>query len=149
MALINISIEKIKNRMGKLESGKDLNSSTEKLVRLERAIQVHEKRINFMNYLLLNANLSEEQKSKIEMKISKAENVTARLSELNDEKKERIKTRLMNEKNMSPEEAQKFVDDKGFRKETRKNERKENRNDSQDNSENNSSETEDDETEED
>jgi hypothetical protein len=107
-------LERIKERMGKLESGKDLNSSTEKLVGLERAIRVHEQRINFMNYLLLNANLSEEQKSKIEMKISKAKNVTARLSELNDEKKKRIKTRLIDEKNMSGKEAEDFIKNKGY-----------------------------------
>ncbi len=71
-------LDRVEKRVGKV-----------KLTGLERAIQVHEARIAKMNEILANANLTAEQKTKIEAKITKATNVTAKLSELNNEKKEK------------------------------------------------------------
>lgn len=49
---------------------------------LERAIEVHNRRITALNNILQNTNLTEEQRAKIEMKLGRAENVTAKLTAL-------------------------------------------------------------------
>ncbi len=113
-------LERVKERISKLESKKDisdLNESSVKLTGLERAIQVHERRINFLNNLLENANLTDDQRAKIELRIAKAQNVTARLSELNEEKRDRVKTRLMIELNMTEDEAEQFIEDRTQKRE--------------------------------
>jgi coenzyme F420-reducing hydrogenase delta subunit len=71
---------------------------------LERAVQVHERRIEILNKILAKANLTEEQRAKIEAKIAHAENVTAKLKaleekvqEVKQKAKEENKTNLLNE----------------------------------------------------
>ena len=109
-------MNRIQDKINKLESGSDvkaLNDSATKLIGLERAIQVHEQRITFLSNALENANLTDAQRAKIESKISKAQNVTDKLSELNAEKKDKIKTKLMAVGNLTDKEAQKIIENHG------------------------------------
>lgn len=121
-------LERVKERMSKIEDGKDINESAVKLRGLDRAIQVHERRIAFLNGLLENANLTEDQRAKIELRIAKAENITARLSELNEEKKSRLQEKAILKYNLTEEESKKFVEDEDFRKEVKESSREERRN---------------------
>ncbi|MCX6774560.1 MAG: hypothetical protein NTY99_00525 [DPANN group archaeon] len=63
---------------------------------LERAVQVHENRIEILNKLLARTNLTEEQKAKIEARIAHATNVTAKLQAL-EVKVEEIKQQAKEE----------------------------------------------------
>jgi hypothetical protein len=72
-------MERIQERVNNLDGASDaegLNDSAVKLVGLERAIQVHERRIAYLSSVLENANLTEAQRAKIETKLqSMKENV--------------------------------------------------------------------------
>lgn len=106
-------MERVQERMNRLENssdGSELNESAEKLVGLERAIQVHERRINFLNNTLQNANLTDEQRERIEEKIAKAGNVTAKLDELQEAKMDKLKTRLMAVANLTDDQAEKVLE---------------------------------------
>jgi len=108
-------INRVQERMKKIDGSSDakaLNNSAEKLVGLERAIQVHELKIGRLNSLLANANLTDEQKARIEAKIAKTQNVTAKLAELSTQKKEDIKTKLMAVRGLTEEEADKVIAEK-------------------------------------
>jgi len=119
----NALIEKVQNRVSKLDGKTDvkgIKDKIDKLVGLERAIQVHEARIAKLNSLLLNENLTEEQIANIEDRIAKAENVTSKLYDIKDSQEDRFKTKLMAVGNMSDEEAQKVIDDFRDKKGTKK-----------------------------
>ena len=106
-------MNRIQERMSKLDGASDingLNNSAVKLIGLERAIQVHEARINRFNLMLENANLTDEQRTRIESKISKAEGVTSKLQELSDEKQDRIKIKLMAVGNLTEDEANQIIE---------------------------------------
>lgn len=108
-------INRVQERMGRIDGASDekgLNASADKLVGLERAIQVHELKISRLSTLLENANLTEEQKAKIEAKIAKVQSVTSKLSDLSTQKKEEIKTRLMAVKGLTEEEADEVMSEK-------------------------------------
>lgn len=55
---------------------------------LDRAVQVHERRIEILNKILAKANLTEEQRAKIEAKIAHVQNVTEKLKALEEVKNE-------------------------------------------------------------
>ena len=83
-------LEKVQTRAEKLkESEKD----SEKLTGLDRAIEVHNARINNLNNLLANEDLTDEQKVRIEAKLAQAEDVTAGLSGIQARISERIAER--------------------------------------------------------
>lgn len=106
-------IDRIQERMNRMENnpeGSALNDSATKLVGLERAIQVHERRINFLNDKLENANLTDEQRARIEDKISRAQNVTSNLNELEQAKLEKLKTRIMAVANLTDEQANQVLE---------------------------------------
>ncbi len=71
--LIN-SVEK------RTENLRKLDKNSEKLKGLDRAIEVHNARINKLNDLLANTNLTSEQRDKIENRLAHIENVTAKLT---------------------------------------------------------------------
>jgi hypothetical protein len=105
-------MERLNETIVKLKGASDirgLNSSAVKLVGLERAIQVHELKIKRLNSLLDKTNLTDDQKAKIEGRISHVENVTAKLKDLNEAKIENVKTKLMAVRNMTEEEASEFI----------------------------------------
>jgi hypothetical protein len=105
-------MERAKTRMEalKLADGDKANETAAKLVGLERAIQVHERRIAFISNVLANANLTEAQREKLELKLEKVKGVTSKLEELNQAKQEQIKTRLMAVKNMTEQEADQLME---------------------------------------
>jgi hypothetical protein len=106
-------MDRIQERMNRLDNhpeGSALNDSATKLVGLERAIQVHERRINFLNDQLENANLTDEQRARIEDKISKAQNVTSKLNELEQAKLDKLKTRIMAVANLTDEQADQVLE---------------------------------------
>lgn len=105
-------LERLNVTMSKIESGPDmsrLNASGVKLVALERAIQVHELKIERLNERLTNANLTDEQKSKIETRLAHVEEVTSQLKERAIEKENKIQTKLMAVGNLTEKQAQKMI----------------------------------------
>lgn len=103
-------MNKIQEQMAKFEIGSDVNDSAEKLLGLENAIGRHEQRIAFLNYVLENANLTDAQRAKVEERIARVENVTARLDDLQKEKQDKMMTRLMAEGNLTEEQAKKVLE---------------------------------------
>lgn len=94
-------IEKVQNRISKFEdknSATELRNATEKLVGLERAMEVHELRIERLNVLLNNSNLSDDEIAKIQARIDQAENNTQHLKDVAQAQRERneLKLKAMN-----------------------------------------------------
>lgn len=94
-------IEKIQKRISKFEdkdSAAELKNATDKLVGLERAMEVHELRIDRLNVLLNNSNLSADEIAKIQARIEKAENSTQHLRDVSEAQRERneLKIKAMN-----------------------------------------------------
>lgn len=106
-------MNRVKERINKIDgvaTKEAINATAAKLVGLERAIEVHQRRITFLSNMLATANLTEEQRARIEMRIQKMQNVTTKLAELNEEKKERLVTKLMAVANLTEKQAQKIVE---------------------------------------
>jgi len=104
----NRILERVKVRINSIDgetTKQKIKDSAEKLIGLERAIQVHEARIAKLNEILSSANLTEEQMSKVQDKIEQAENNIAHLKEVEAAKIEKVKTRLMVAVNMTKNEA--------------------------------------------
>lgn len=104
----NRILERVQERINAIDGASDNRGAklaVEKLVGLERAIEVHEARISKLNEILASENLTDEQRARIEDKLERAENNTAKLRELEADKKEKIKTRLRAVSNMTEEEA--------------------------------------------
>jgi hypothetical protein len=105
----NKILDKLDKRMNKMKENSNSNRELEKVIGLERAILVHEARIARLNSLLQNENLTDEQIAKIEEKISKAENVTARLTSLQEARADKLEIKLMAKLNITEQEAQELV----------------------------------------
>ena len=106
-------IQRIQDRVQKMESKNDANSTRERLgglVGLERAIQVHEEKVAKLGELLNNSNLTEDQRSKIEERMLRAQNNTNHLQEIEVEKSDKLKTKLMAVANLTEEQAQAAID---------------------------------------
>lgn len=104
----NRILERVQARVNAIDGASDekgARNAAEKIVGLERAIEVHEARISKLNEILASENLTDEQRAKVEEKISKAEENTAKLRELEAEKKDKIMTKLRAVSNMTEEEA--------------------------------------------
>lgn len=95
----DILIQKIQARIDSINSrssAEAIKDSFTKLVGLERAIEVHQAKIERVNELLSSdLNLSEEQIQKIQARLSKSQNNTAHLIEIEEQKKDKIRTKLM------------------------------------------------------
>lgn len=98
------------NKRSQLIQSKDANASIEKLAAMDQAILAHQARIEKLSNLLLNGNLTEEQKAKLQLKISHARNVTLHLQEVQSEKEEKLKTRIMAQQNLTEKEADERLD---------------------------------------
>lgn len=111
----NRILEKVQARINAIDgvSTKEGNQdSAEKLIAMERAIQVHELRVQKLKDLIASdSNLTEEQIARIEEKIDKAEANTAHLKEVQSAKKEKLKTKLMAVSNLSEEEAEEEIEE--------------------------------------
>jgi len=108
-------LEKIQTRINSLQEDstkEGTKKSVDKLIGLERAIAVHEARIQKLKDLIASdSNLTEEQIANIQEKLSKAENNTEHLKDVQEAKKEKIKTKLMAIGNMSEDEAESEIHD--------------------------------------
>jgi Na+/phosphate symporter len=94
----NKMMEKIQARVQKMDGAKDeagIKKSAEKLVGLERAIEVHQQRIDEFKQKLASENLTLEQKARLEEKLAKMESNTQKLTDLQAKKKEDLNTKLM------------------------------------------------------
>lgn len=103
--LVNRVKERVQNINGRSDE-KGLRDNAEKLVGLERAIEVHEARITRLQTMLENENLTEQQKQVIEAQIERAQNNTADLAQIQLRQQEKVKTKLMAVGNLSEEEAE-------------------------------------------
>lgn len=88
-----VLIDRVKGRIARFDN---TTGNITKLVGLERAIEVHELRINRLNYMLNNSNLSADEAANIQARINQAENNTQHLKEVAMEKRERIEQRIAN-----------------------------------------------------
>ena len=107
-------IEKAKERVSKMDGDgreKSINDSMTKLVGLQRAIELHEYRIEVLKDLLSEKNMTDEQRAKFEALVDKMQNNTAKLMDLEEKKKDNFKTKLKAVTNKSDEEIEKAVED--------------------------------------
>jgi Leucine-rich repeat (LRR) protein len=104
-------IEKIEARMNNLELGVGNSDSedVEKSVGLERAVEVHRLRIERINQLLENENLSENQKTRLQASIENAEKVIERLELIQERNMAQIRERIRNNSELSEEEANQLI----------------------------------------
>jgi len=108
-------MNKIQERINQLDGASDaegLNASVNKLVGLERAIQVHESRIAYLGQVLETANLTDAQRAKIETKLQNMEENAGKLTQLQEKKMEQVKTKLMAVSNLTESEADALVEQK-------------------------------------
>ncbi len=110
----NRILERIQARIDAIDGASDekgAKAAADKLIGLERAIEVHEARISKLNAILASENLSEQQRAVIEARLAKAENNTAHLKEVQAAKEEKIKTRLRAVSNMTEEEIDSLIEE--------------------------------------
>ena len=107
----NRILEKLQERIGKINQEPSALDGAQKVIALERAIQAHEATIARWQTLLENESLTEEQIAKIELKIQKAENMTAKLGEIQEAKRDKFKVKLMAIGNLTDEEAESEIEE--------------------------------------
>lgn len=91
---------------------KETNKSADWLVGIERAIEVHQLKIERLNELISNdSNLSQEQIANIQARINKSQQSIDHLTQVEQAKRERIKMKLMAFGNMSEEQAEKKLEE--------------------------------------
>lgn len=93
---------------------KETNGTDSRVLRLaamDQAILAHQERIQKLSDYLATANLTDEQKAKIQNRLNKAENVTSHLQEVQSEKEDKMKEKLMFERNMTEAEAEAKIED--------------------------------------
>lgn len=103
----NRLLEKVQKRIKNIE---EKNLSSEKLRGLDRAIQVHELRVERFREKLENSNLTEEQKEKLELALNRSTKSLEGLNQLKKIKEEREVLRLRATQNLSEEEAKKIIE---------------------------------------
>jgi len=108
--IINRVNERFENFKEKVDA-KGLREDADKLVGLQRAIEVHEARIEKLGELLENENLSEIQRLAIETRLEQAQNNTAKLAGVQMRKEEAVKLRLMAMTNLTEEEVEQELED--------------------------------------
>jgi hypothetical protein len=106
------SMERVINKMGQIVDTSDVEKSTEsaaKLIRLENAIQVHERRIDYIVNVLETSDLSEMQRSQIESRIQKINTTIVRLNTIQESQQNQLQIRVMAMQNVSEEESKRIV----------------------------------------
>jgi hypothetical protein len=104
---------RIQERMDRLDDHSDLNGLNDSAIELDglqRAIQVHELRVEYLQNVLNNSNLSEQQREKIELRLEKAQNNTAHLIQVSDDREEEIKTKLMAVGNLTEDQVEQILE---------------------------------------
>ncbi len=98
-------IERV-NKRGESVQANNVSVSALRLAAMDQAILSHQERLMKISSHLDNADLTEEQRVRLQERFAHAENVTGHLQEVQSEREERIKTRLMAEGNLSEAEAE-------------------------------------------
>lgn len=104
----NRILEKVQARINAIDGAstdEGARNAAEKLVAMQKAIEVHEARISKLNALLASENLTDDQRAVLEKRLEQAQNNTEHLKEVQAEKKEKIKTKLRAATNLTEEEA--------------------------------------------
>jgi len=107
-------IEKFELRMNDTSdkpTRQGINKSLNHLVGLERAVEVHEFHIVRLNLLINESNLTEEQIAKVQEKINQIEENIAHLKDVQEAKKDKLKTKLMAVSNMTENEAEDEIEE--------------------------------------
>lgn len=123
-------ISRVQVQLGKLDGNQrfeELNNTAYRLVALERAIEVHQRRITFIQDMLNNSNLTQQEIAVLEMRLEKAQNNTAHLIQVSEDKKDNMTQRIMELRNITEEEASAIVEQRQERIEDRLETRQENR----------------------
>jgi predicted transcriptional regulator len=106
-------LARVQDRIKNIDNANDENGvrkSAEGLVGLGRAIEVHRIKIERLQSLLDNENLTDEERSRIELALDRVQNNTAKLEEVQATQLDRIKTRLMAIANLSDDNASKYIE---------------------------------------
>jgi predicted transcriptional regulator len=104
---------RVQDKIAKIDSANDekgVKKSAEGLVGLGRAIEVHRIKIERLQALLDNENLTDEERSRIELALDRVQNNTAKLQEVQATQLDRIKTRLMAIANLSEDNASTYIE---------------------------------------
>lgn len=101
----NRVLSRVQNRVKAIE-GSNESENAEKLVGLDRAIEVHQIRINRTVQQLEATNLSVQQQERLRSAISKAEESVQNLQNVQEAQMERVRTRMMALSNMSEDEVE-------------------------------------------
>lgn len=104
-------IARAEKRSELIKENNGTDSRVLRLAAMDQAILAHQERIQKLSDYLATANLTDEQKAKIQDRLDKAENVTSHLQEVQSEKEDKIKTRLMAEGNLTEAEAEAKIED--------------------------------------
>lgn len=100
------------NKRSELIQAKDSTSADMvKLAAMDQAILAHQATIERISAKLATANLTDEQRVVLEARLANAENVTVHLQDVQSDKEEKMKIRLMAEGNMTEEEAEAKIDE--------------------------------------
>jgi len=102
-------IERV-NKRGESIRANNASVGALKLAAMDQAILAHQQRLMKISDDLNNANLTEEQRVRLEERFAHAENVTGHLQEVQSEREEKIKARLMAEGNLSESEAENRIE---------------------------------------
>ncbi len=86
-------IERVKERISRFDN---TSGNVTKLIGLERALEVHQFRIDKLNETLGNANLTAEQREKLQERLGQAQENTDHLIEVAQEKRDKLEQRKMN-----------------------------------------------------
>lgn len=106
-------IDKAEKRAELVQKVGNAGVSAMKLAAMDQAILAHQEKIAKLSSILENSNLTADQKVRLEEKVAHAENVTLHLQDVQSNKEEKMKIRLMAESNMTEVEAEaKIVDAK-------------------------------------
>ena len=103
-------VDSAKKRSELITSKDTANVAMVKLAAMDQAIAAHEARITKLSNFLANANLTADQKVKIDARLAQAQNVTAHLQDVQTSKEDKIRTRLMAQGNLTEDQAQAMID---------------------------------------
>lgn len=101
-------IERVENR---IENIRENEEDIEKLVGLEKAVYVHRLRIERTNQKLSEIEISEQQRERWEKSVDKAEEVIERIEKIQEQNKERVMNRVMENQGKTIEEVEEIISD--------------------------------------
>ena len=102
----NRLMEKANKRSELIKSKEIADSNVLQLAAMDQAILVHQERIEKISNILATANLTDEQRANLEERLSKAQNSTLHLQEVQASKEDKIKTKIMAKGNLTEDEAE-------------------------------------------